>query len=92
MVIPNTIVKYMKTIKSIAFTVSIIFIFSAFTTNEDPKLKKIFNGKDLQGWVAPENNIWWIVDEGMLTAKSDPEKQGLYEMKNNKFRLVNLVL
>lgn len=54
-----------------------ILIVSAFSLKEkDPKLKKIFNGKNLDGWVAPERNIWWLADKGVLTAKSGPDKKG----------------
>ena len=50
---------------------------SAFVLNEkEPKLKKIFNGKNLNGWKAPEGNIWWTAKDGILTAKSGPEKKG----------------
>lgn len=48
----------------------------ALTPAQEPKMKKIFNGKNLKGWVIPENNIWWSVDDGILTAKSGPEKTG----------------
>ncbi|MEM7373203.1 MAG: DUF1080 domain-containing protein [Bacteroidota bacterium] len=41
-----------------------------------PKMKKIFNGKNLKGWVEPEGNIWWSVSNGILTAKSGPDKKG----------------
>lgn len=43
---------------------------------KEPKMKKIFNGKNLKGWVVPENNIWWSANDGVLTAKSGPEKKG----------------
>ncbi|WP_212635318.1 3-keto-disaccharide hydrolase [Pseudozobellia thermophila] len=51
---------------------------------QQAKLKKAFNGKNLKGWVVPENNIWWSVKEGVLFAKSDPEKTGsiLWTKKN----------
>lgn len=39
-------------------------------------MKPIFNGKNLKGWVVPEDNIWWSVQEGELWAKSDPAKKG----------------
>ena len=26
---------------------------------QNPKLKNAFNGKNLKGWVVPENNIWF---------------------------------
>lgn len=51
-------------------------IVMGFVQKEDPKMKKIFNGKNLKGWVAPENNIWWTARDGVLTAKSGPDKKG----------------
>ncbi len=55
-------------------------IAASFTYQDkikDPKLKKIFNGKDLSGWlVEPEENIWWTANKGILSAKSDPDKTG----------------
>ncbi len=40
------------------------------------KLTSIFNGKDLTGWKAPKDNIWWIAKDGILTCKSGPKKKG----------------
>lgn len=42
----------------------------------DPGMESIFNGKSLEGWVVPENNIWWTVEDGILKAKSGPERKG----------------
>jgi len=44
--------------------------------NAEEKLSPIFNGKDLAGWKAPDNNIWWLVNEGVLQVRSGPEKKG----------------
>lgn len=38
--------------------------------------ESLFNGKDLSGWKAPEDNIWWSVQEGAIVAKSGPQKKG----------------
>jgi hypothetical protein len=38
--------------------------------------KSIFNGKDLTGWKAPEGNIWWIVEDGILKVRSGPDQKG----------------
>ena len=43
---------------------------------QEVKMKSAFNGKNLKGWVIPEDNIWWTVNDGSLHAKSDPEKTG----------------
>ena len=48
-----------------------------FTGNaQKTKLKKALNGKNLEGWVIPNNNIWWTVENGVLISKSDPKKKG----------------
>ncbi len=40
------------------------------------KLEPIFNGKDLAGWKAPENNIWYLVKDGVLQLRSSPDQTG----------------
>ena len=56
-----------------------LLIFSV-TLKADEKsgeqTKPIFNGKDLSGWKAPENNIWWLVNDGVLEVRSGPKKKG----------------
>lgn len=42
----------------------------------EEKLEPIFNGKDLSGWKAPENNIWYLVKDGVLQLRSSPDKKG----------------
>ena len=34
------------------------------------------DGSDLQRWEVPENNMWWALENGILTAKNDPDQQG----------------
>ncbi|MEX2593341.1 MAG: DUF1080 domain-containing protein [Anditalea sp.] len=43
---------------------------------QEAKMKPIFNGKNLKGWVVPENNIWWTASDGILSVVSDPDKTG----------------
>lgn len=67
------------------FTTGIFFIFCfLFTAAQEPKLKKAFNGKNFKGWVEPENNIWWTINDGVLVTKSDAEQKGsiLWTQKN----------
>ena len=40
------------------------------------KAVPIFNGKDLSGWKAPENNIWWKVIDGAIVCENGPKKKG----------------
>jgi hypothetical protein len=55
------------------------------TQAQDPKLKKIFNGKNLKGWVEPANNVWWTVNDGILFVKSTAEKKGSILWTENKY-------
>lgn len=36
----------------------------------------MLNGKDLAGWKAPENNIWYLVNDGILQIRSSTDKKG----------------
>jgi hypothetical protein len=54
----------------------VVIFFSLNLQAQSPKLKKAFNGKNLKCWVAPDNNIWWTAKDGILSARSGPEKQG----------------
>ena len=55
------------------------------TQAQDPKLKKIFNGKNLKGWVVPENNVWWTANDDVLFVKSTAEKKGSILWSENKY-------
>jgi hypothetical protein len=68
-------------------TIITLFISTSFTSEKkDPKLKKIFNGKNLDGWVAPDGNIWWIAEKGILSARSGPDKKGSILWTEGEFR------
>lgn len=51
---------------------------------QEPKMKKIFTGKNLKGWKKPENPLCWTASKGILFVKSIPEKKGynLWTEKN----------
>lgn len=55
---------------------TLTLLVSLSTIAQEPKFKSAFNGKNLKGWVVPENNIWWSVENGTLIAKSDVQKKG----------------
>jgi hypothetical protein len=57
-------------------TLSFLICISFYTTAQEVKLKKAFNGRNLKGWVVPDNNIWWTADKGLLSVQSGPEKKG----------------
>lgn len=62
--------------KKIVSILSILFLFASLVQAQEPKMKKIFNGKNLKGWKAPENNIWWSASNGIMYVKSSEEKKG----------------
>jgi len=69
--------------KLLAFFLLLVVIVS--TQAQDPKLKKIFNGKTLKGWVEPSNNVWWTVNDGILFVKSTAEKKGSILWSESKY-------
>ena len=55
----------------------------------EPKLKPIFNGKDLTGWKAPKGNDeagWYKAVDGVLKVQSGPKKKGSILWTTNKYR------
>ena len=45
-------------------------------SDNSPKMKSVFNGKNFENWVEPDNNIYWTVDKGILHVKNGPDKKG----------------
>lgn len=43
---------------------------------QETKMKKIFNGKNLRGWVVPAPESCWTVSKGVLLVKNEPTKKG----------------
>jgi len=55
----------------------ILMVIQSQSIAQEPKLKKIFNGKNLKGWVLPENNNNnWTASKGILYVKSSADKKG----------------
>ncbi|MEX2577868.1 MAG: DUF1080 domain-containing protein [Verrucomicrobiales bacterium] len=59
---------------ALLFCAPFLFLPSEVRAEED--FEPIFNGKDLDAWVVPENNIWWLVEDGVMQVRSGPEKKG----------------
>ncbi|MBK9492876.1 MAG: DUF1080 domain-containing protein [Haliscomenobacter sp.] len=59
------------------FLFFILFLCTSMSANaQEAKLKKIFNGKNLKGWVAPVNKDCWTASKGILYVKNEPTKKG----------------
>jgi hypothetical protein len=43
---------------------------------EEEKFEEIFNGEDLSGWKVPADNIWWLVEDGILQVRSCEDRKG----------------
>jgi hypothetical protein len=52
----------------------------------EPELTSIFNGKDFSEWKEPEKNIWWKIQDNMLTVKSDRKKRGSVLWTKKEYR------
>ena len=65
---------------------SLALFATLFAYAQEPKLKKIFNGKNLKGWVAPANNTWWMAGKGILFVKSGPDKKGSILWTEKKYK------
>ncbi|MEO7768975.1 MAG: DUF1080 domain-containing protein [Ferruginibacter sp.] len=70
--------------KKIIIAITVFVFIQLMAQGQEPTLKKIFNGKNLKGWVVPENNTWWTADKGILFVKSSADKKGsnLWTKKN----------
>jgi hypothetical protein len=66
-----------------------ILLVSATTIVAEPKLKPIFNGKDLSGWEVPDGNDeagWYNAVDGVLKVQSGPKKKGSILWTEKKYR------
>ncbi|HIM67753.1 MAG TPA: DUF1080 domain-containing protein [Verrucomicrobia bacterium] len=66
-----------------------VFLTSATALVAGPKLKPIFNGKDLSGWEVPDGNDeagWYKAVEGVLKIQSGPKKKGSIIWSKKKYR------
>jgi hypothetical protein len=70
--------------KKMIFSLALFATLIAYA--QEPKLKKIFNGKNLKGWVAPANNTWWMAGKGILFVKNGPDKKGSILWTEKKYK------
>ena len=70
--------------KKLVTLLSLVFLCATLSHAQEPKMKKIFTGKNLKGWVVPDSNVWWMADKGVLFVKSSAAKKGsiLWTNKN----------
>jgi hypothetical protein len=64
----------MKSPRILICTVAFAALSSALVAQE--KFEPVFNGKDLSGWKAPEKNVWYLVQDGILQLRSSQDKKG----------------
>lgn len=68
------------------FLLSIFSLSTLSAQDKAPKLRSIFNGKNLKGWTVPDNNIWWTVKDGVLSVKNDEKLTGSILWTKRSFR------
>lgn len=64
----------MKTLQGLFFLLLVLGLGQL--NAQEAKMKKIFNGKNLKGWVVPAPESCWTVSKGVLLVKSEPTKKG----------------
>ncbi len=72
--------------KKIVIVTFILLGVQNILLSQEPKLKKIFNGKNLKGWIAPPDNVWWTANDGILLVKSTAEKKGSNLWTEKKYK------
>ncbi len=70
--------------KKIILVILVFLGASTLLFAQEPKLKKIFNGKNLNGWKLPPDLTCWTASRGVLFVKNNAEKKGsnLWTEKN----------
>lgn len=70
--------------KKILLVVLMFLGASTVLIAQEPKLKKIFNGKNLNGWKQPQDISCWTAGHGVLFVKNNTQKKGsnLWTEKN----------
>ncbi len=63
--------------KRLLLAALVVAAFQSGLFAQHPKLKTLFNGRNLKGWVVPANNhANWTAGSGILHVKSDTAKKG----------------
>jgi hypothetical protein len=66
-----------------------LFLVLSFSNAEaqknEPSFKKLFNGKNLKGWIATAEKESWNVVNGLLDVKSSAERKGSILWTQKKF-------
>lgn len=79
----------MKT--KLSFLTITFLLISALTFAQKGKGKKLFNGKDLTGWVVYGTEKWYVED-GLLVCESGTDKQYGYLGTEKKYKNFELTL
>ena len=62
--------------KKLLTLLALLFLCTTLSHAQDPKMKKIFTGRNFKGWVVPDSNVWWSAGKGILFVKSTAAKKG----------------
>jgi hypothetical protein len=72
-------------------TITFLLISTLSFAQKNKKGQKLFNGKDLTGWVVYGTEKWYVED-GVLVCESGPDKQYGYLGTEKKFKNFELTL
>lgn len=71
--------------KNLVFLVAVMFLFSFAPPEKKKGYVKIFNGKNLDGWVVHGTEKWYV-EKNMLVCESGPDKQYGYLSTAREYR------
>jgi hypothetical protein len=60
----------------LALLLLLCFACAVNKSDQSAKMSSIFNGRNFENWMEPDNNIWWSVKDGIIHAESGPDKKG----------------
>ena len=72
--------------RSLALTLIISLSAALGCLAADPKLERLFNGKDLTNFKAEESKAFWRVEDGVLIGENDAAKKGNYLWTEKEYR------
>ncbi len=72
--------------KSFLIALAVIPAFSLSSVKAEESLTTNYGATDLAGWKVPDNNIWWIAEDGILKVRSGPEKKGSILWTEKEFK------
>lgn len=82
----------MPRIQLLLIVISAIVLNVCSLSAQNAQMEPIFNGNSLNGWIEPDNNIYFSANDGILSVKNGPDLKGsiLWTEKEYKDFIIQL--